>query len=88
MTWIVQLNEKGFAHQIQLVDAVNFAKNEYEHALAIEKLAGFRIGCDACGVSWMPCEVDLEIMAREKDGEERPLCCGVYLDWKPQNQEK
>lgn len=63
-----------------MIDAVNDAVTEREHDAAIAKLQGWREGLLYCG--W-PCnliEADLHTMQRFGD---RPMCCGVLLDWKP-----
>lgn len=68
---------------IELVKAVNDAKTEHEHQLAEAKLEGFRAACECyvgerIGNLLMDCDryyIDL--------GVDRPMCCGVFLDWRP-----
>jgi hypothetical protein len=69
---------------IELVEAVNNAKTQREHDLAEAKLEGFRAACECyvgrnIGALLMDC--DRYYMAK---GIDRPMCCGVFLDWSPQ----
>lgn len=63
-----------------LIDAVNDAKTEHAHAYAEAFLDGWRAGIKEAGRRWCFMEADMHTMARF--GEERPICCGVLLDWK------
>ena len=62
---------------LALVDAVNEAKTPEEHQIAEATLRGFRQGVPY----WDWADADFHTM--EKYGEDRPMCCGVLLDWKP-----
>lgn len=65
---------------IELVEAVNNAKTQAEHDRADAVLEGFRAAFDETydGFSLMDC--DRHYMDQ---GVTRPMCCGVFLDWKP-----
>lgn len=64
-----------------LIDAVNDAKTEYEHARADGFLQGWRAGVEDCGRRWNFMEADEHTESRFPG---RPYCCGVLLDWKPE----
>jgi hypothetical protein len=64
----------------ELIDAVNDATTEYEHTYAMGVLAGWRDGLEHCGHRLSLIDADHHSMARFGD---RPMCCGVLLDWKP-----
>jgi len=64
-----------------LIDKVNDAKTEYDHRYADAFLQGWRDGMlDAGDRSWSFFEADQHTFTRFGD---RPMCCGVLLDWKP-----
>jgi hypothetical protein len=63
-----------------LVDAANDAKTAYEHRYADAFLQGWRAGQDDAGRRWSFIEADEHSTQRFGD---RPMCCGVLLDWKP-----
>lgn len=63
-----------------LIDAVNDAKTKYEHDAAYWRLQGWRDGITYCGRRWDFIESDQHTTERFGD---RPMCCGVLLDWKP-----
>jgi hypothetical protein len=67
---------------LAMVDAVNDAKTQAEHDMAYWRLSGFREGLEACGRS--PNLIGADLHSMERFGEHRPICCGVLLDWKPQ----
>lgn len=62
-----------------LIDRVNDALTEREHTYAEGVLTGWRAGVDSCGMRWSGIEADNHTTARF--GEDRPMCCGVLLDW-------
>lgn len=64
-----------------LIDNVNDAMTEWQHTYAEGVLRGWRAGLEHCGRAWSPCEADNHTM--ERFGEDRPMCCGVLLDWSP-----
>jgi hypothetical protein len=64
-----------------LIDAVNDAKTDYEHTRADAYLQGWRAGQGEAGWRWSFIEADLHTESRFPD---RPYCCGVLLDWKPE----
>lgn len=68
----------------ELIDAVNDAKTEGEHQYADVFLQGWRAGVDDAGGYWSGTWADMHTMKRF--GEERPMCCGVLLDWKPEGE--
>lgn len=68
---------------IELVEAVNNAKTQDEHDRAEAVLSGFRIALEESqspffGGLLMDC--DRHYLDQ---GIDRPMCCGVFLDWKP-----
>lgn len=70
------------AMHIELVEAVNNARNEAEHSTREIYLRGWRDGVEALGM-----KVDLFAADRHylDQGIDRPMCCGVWLDWKPES---
>ena len=63
-----------------LVCRVNQATTHREHELADAELRGYRRGLREMG-----CEPDLagcDLYYLDL-GIDRPMCCGVWLDWKP-----
>jgi hypothetical protein len=68
---------------IQLLEAVNNAKTQAEHDRAEAVLEGFRIALAEAyehrlGIDLMDCD-----RYYLDQGIDRPMCCGVFLDWKP-----
>jgi len=63
-----------------LIDAVNDAKTVHTHTYADGVLQGWRAGLVHCGRRWDFVEADNHSTERFGD---RPMCCGVLLDWKP-----
>ena len=67
---------------IELVEAVNNALTDAAHHEARITLDGFRLAIeevvDNPGDLYMKC--DLHYM---NQGIDRPMCCGVFLDWSP-----
>lgn len=72
----MSLHEKHIA----MIEAVNNSKTEHEHREADLKLEGWRDGVEAAGKRLDLCAADWHYM---EQGIERPMCCGVFLDWKP-----
>lgn len=68
------------AKHIELIEAVNNAKTEPEHFAAEFKLAGWREGVRDAGANISYLTGDEHYIAK---GIDRPMCCGVFLDWKP-----
>ncbi len=65
---------------MQMVDAVNNSKTQREHREADLMLHGWRKGVTDCGY-----HVDLigaDLAQFERGFENRPMCCGVFNDWK------
>jgi len=65
---------------IELVEAVNNAKTKQEHREAEIRLETFRDTLRLCGIKPSLMEMDLYYIDK---GIERPMCCGVWLDWEP-----
>ena len=63
-----------------LIDAVNDAPTEFTHTFNEGVLTGWRVAMIECGRRWSFIEADEHTEARFGD---RPMCCGVLLDWKP-----
>lgn len=68
------------SNHTDLIDAVNDAKTEYEHNHAKGVLDGWRLCMEQMGRRWDFIEADEHSMERFGD---RPICCGVLLDWEP-----
>jgi hypothetical protein len=66
---------------MEMVDAVNNATTESGHWDAGMKLRGFREGLRAAGIEPNLCACDMTQF--ERGHEHRPMCCGVFNDWKP-----
>lgn len=68
---------------IELVEAVNNAKTQAEHDRAEAMLEGFRLALDESGSPFYG-QLLMDCDRRYMDqGIDRPMCCGVFLDWKP-----
>lgn len=70
---------RGEKH-IELVEAVNNATTEIEHSIADAKLHGFRLGLRHAGAKLNLADCDMFYIDQ---GIDRPMCCGVFLDWEP-----
>jgi hypothetical protein len=70
--------------QEELLDAVNEATSQRERDMALAFLRGWRQGVEDAGSGWSGVSADVHSMA--KYGEDRPMCCGVLLDWKPKDE--
>lgn len=64
---------------IEFVDAVNSADSEIQHTLAERELYGFRRALEALNINQLM-ECDWHYLNK---GIDRPMCCGVFLDWQP-----
>jgi hypothetical protein len=69
-------------NHLQMVDAVNAAKTQHEHDRAQYNLDGWREAARYYGRHPNMMEADMHSIARF--GEDRPMCCGVLLDWQPE----
>jgi hypothetical protein len=73
---------------IELVEAVNNAKTQQEHDMAEAVLRGYRIALveayDTCAGNLLM-ECDRHYLDQ---GIDRPMCCGVFLDWKPSESQQ
>lgn len=65
---------------IQLVEAVNNASTEQEHRYAKMRLDNWREGVADSDRVLNYIAADLHYLDQ---GVDRPMCCGVFLDWKP-----
>lgn len=66
---------------IELVEAVNNSKTEIEHESARNMLRGFRQALEIMDIFQLS-ECGMHYIDQ---GIARPMCCGVFLDWKPQH---
>jgi hypothetical protein len=64
---------------MMLVDAVNDATTQRAHSDAWMVLRGWREGMADAGREVDLCHADLEQF--DRGFTERPMCCGVFLDW-------
>jgi len=71
-----------FEKHIALVDRVNESKTELDHRLNEYYLRGWRKGIEDTRIEMSYTSVDLHYINK---GIDRPMCCGVFLDWKPEN---
>ena len=72
---------KLFEKHIELVESVNNARTQEEHDRAETKLRGFREALDCMEPRPMHLiECDHHYLSQ---GIDRPMCCGVWLDWMP-----
>ena len=69
-----------FEKHIARVEAVNNSTNDGEHFLAEHILRAWRRGVEDAGLTLDLCAVDLHYLDQ---GIDRPMCCGVFLDWEP-----
>lgn len=69
-----------YDQHMALVDAVNDSTCISGKNVAEAMLEGFRRGYQAAGFRLHIMDCDLHSMERFGD---RPMCCGVLLDWKP-----
>ena len=69
----------SFDRALPMVEAVNNAKTETQHREAQLRLEGYKKRCEEHGESWPCCQLDEHF----DDGSDRPMCCGIYLDWEP-----
>jgi hypothetical protein len=70
---------KLFEKHIELVKMVNSADSELQHSLAEERLRGYR---DCLSVSGIMQGIECDLYYIDK-GIDRPMCCGVFIDWEP-----
>lgn len=61
-----------------LVDAINKAKTKQEHEEAKLIMKGYQMRCEEMGQQWPCIALDLSL-----PDDDRPACCGEYLDWEP-----
>jgi len=70
---------KLFEKHIELVVKVNSADSELQHTMAERELYGFRMALEALNINQLM-ECDWHYIDQ---GIDRPMCCGVFLDWQP-----
>lgn len=68
-----------FDRHIELVESVNNSSTEKEHLLNEARLIGFRDALEILGEKQM---IDCDNYYLYK-GINRPMCCGIWLDWEP-----
>ena len=73
-----------FERHIELIERINNARTVEEHGFAELYLAGFRNALRIMRVNQL-IDCDMYYISR---GIDRPMCCGVFLDWKPEGEEK
>jgi hypothetical protein len=81
-----QLTNQGkkvslYEKHIELVEMVNNSYSLTEHTIAEARLRGFR---DSLYVQNLHQLIDCD-MYYINQGIDRPMCCGVFLDWKPES---
>jgi hypothetical protein len=77
----VQTNPR-FDKHVELMDAVNFARDERTHREAELRLEGFRTALRVIYPHYQWTECDLWYLDL---GCSRPMTCGRFIDWKPWN---
>ena len=65
---------------IKLIRSVNESKTIEEHKERLIYLNGWIDGITACGHALNIMECDNYYL---EQGIDRPMCCGVWLDWSP-----
>lgn len=65
---------------IRIVEAVNKSKTTEEHHSAYKFLMGYRQAIEDLGYKIPLIEADMHYI---NQGIDRPMCCGVWLDWTP-----
>jgi len=69
------------AKHIELIEAVNNSLTQAEHDAAEQRLNGFRDALERMNPRPLHfIECDQHYLAQ---GIDRPMCCGVWLDWTP-----
>jgi len=74
------MSESIHDQHIRLVRAVNEAPDAVSHQQADHYLTGWRDGVRAAGIVLDLLGMDLHYM---NAGVNRPMCCGIWLDWTP-----
>lgn len=69
---------KLFSEHIRLVESVNNSTTPQEHTLNLAVLYSFRKALEILEINQL-CECDYYYLDQ---GIDRPMCCGVFLDWK------
>ena len=64
---------------IEIVESVNNAQTNSEHQTASSRLDGFREALNLMGINQL-IECDMHYI---EQGVDRPMCCGIFLDWEP-----
>jgi hypothetical protein len=73
--------KKMLEKHIELIEEVNNARTHDEHNLALAKLVGFLAAMDCMNPRPLHLiECDQHYLMQ---GIDRPMCCGVWLDWVP-----
>lgn len=67
-------------HHIQLVENVNRSEDEATRHLRMAELRGFRSALELLGFNGQLSECAMYYIRK---GVDRPMCCGVFLDWEP-----
>ena len=70
---------------IALVRAVNEARTNTQHQTAGDYLRAWRDGVQATGIHLDLIGADLYYIDQ---GCDRPMCCGVWLDWAPADEKE
>lgn len=66
---------------LELIEEANNATTDAEHNIALAKLVGFRDALDCMSPRPLHLiECDQHYLMQ---GIDRPMCCGVWLDWTP-----
>jgi len=68
---------------IELVEAVNNSSTNRGHDLANAVLHGWMKGVEDCGFRIDLCAADMHYI---NQGIDRPMCCGVFLDWRASDE--
>lgn len=73
-----------YEKHINLVEKVNQSKTTEEHMKNLLSLEAFRDGYrETSGFGFMLMACDSHYIDQ---GIDRPMCCGVWLDWKPKDK--
>jgi len=69
---------------IELIEAVNNAEEANNHLNKMLYLNAWRDGVVAAGHKLDFCACDWHYLSQ---GIDRPMCCGVWLDWQPKEKQ-
>ena len=73
-----------YEKHIQMIERVNRSATEKEHSANERDLRNWRAGVEDAGLKLDLCAADWYYL---NQGINRPMCCGVWLDWSEHDTE-